>query len=389
MTLLAPAYLIAAVLVAAGIIAAHLISTQEPRAFVLPTARFVPVAPVAARERRRMFTEPWLLLLRLLAVLLTGFALARPVITPRRERTARVIIADVSGPSGGTAAVRDTVRRLARAGDVIVPFDTMPYRAVAVSAGSGVDSAFVARRHGDRSVLSAALVSGYRAASTVRAGADSIELVVVSPLMAASSDRATALVRAQWPGRIRVVTVSPVNTPFAVMPARITWATSTGGNTLPERAVRLSRPDTVSAVVAGDDVVIAPFPRAWRFPAESLAAARVLARWIDGTAAAIEWGDSAACRRTVAITPDSAGDVVLRPDWQRLRRGLSGPCTSVASAPDPTLGRMLAGAGSLVSAGRVPADPGARSALAGWLMLAAIALAILELAVRAVMRRPA
>ena len=101
MTFLAPGFLYGALAAAIAAIALHLIATREPRAVMLPTARFIPESSARAVVRAARLSDPWLLALRVLLLLLLGTALARPVRVPQRERIARVILADRSAAAAG------------------------------------------------------------------------------------------------------------------------------------------------------------------------------------------------------------------------------------------------------------------------------------------------
>lgn len=375
MTLLAPGFLYAAVVAALAAVALHFIVAREPRAVAFPTARFVPESSAQSLVRARHFSDPWLLALRVLLLLLVGAALARPVRLPERQRIARVILADRSGISSD-AAVRAGVRELYRTGDAIVSFDTV---ARVITSPDSL-APIAARAPGS---LSVALVAAHAAASRIRAGADSIELVVISALAPAEWDRATARVRAAWPGRVRVVRVPADSTGQAAAPV-----TSWDATTRPPRAVASARIDTIGAVVAGTDVVVAPFGRAWRYPADSLRGATVVARWIDGEPAAVEWRqEGGGCARSIAIPVDTTGDLVLRPAFVRLRARLTGACGAAiidpAAPTSDALAVTLAGTGPLVSASAIPPGPAAPSTLAPWLLGAALLLALVELLARA------
>ncbi|MGI8509650.1 MAG: BatA domain-containing protein [Gemmatimonadaceae bacterium] len=385
MTLLAPGYLYAAMAAAAAVVVLHLIVTRRPRAAILPTARFVPDVPAAARSRALRPYDLLLLLLRVLLLLALGTALARPILTPPRERIARVIVADVSGSVARRSEVADSVRRLYRMGDVTVAFDSAAH---ATAASDSLPSIGVSAATGS---LSAALIGALRAAPSVREGADSLELVLVSALLPAESDLATARIRALWPGRSRLVRVAP-DTVVARGPPRIYW----GNASRPAMTINMQRPDTSGAVVARGEVVVAPFVRRWSFPEDSLRGAVVIARWVDGVPAAVERVVGHGCVRSIAIPVDSAGDLVLRPEFIRLRELLSGPCGShdvAGSAAGSAAGSVeassgasviasLAGSGKLAAAGMFPAATDVQSPLAPWLLGAALALAVIELLVR-------
>ena len=195
MNFLAPGFLVAASAAALGVVALHFIVTRRPRSVVFPTARFVPDVPVTARARSLQLADLVLLAVRVLIILFAGAALARPIFPPQRERIARVIAADVSGSVADVGETRDSVRALFRPGDAIVLFDT------ATRLVTTPDSVGARSRTATAGSLSAGLVGALRAGSRVRDGADSVELVVVSPATIAEQDRATTEIRAQWPGR--------------------------------------------------------------------------------------------------------------------------------------------------------------------------------------------
>ena len=375
MSFLAPGFLMAAAGAALAVVALHFIVTRRPRAMVFPTARFVPDIPVTARARSVQVSDLLLLAVRVLTILLAGAALARPIFPPQRERVVRVIAADVSGSVANVAETRDSVRALFRSGDAVVLFDTAAWLA------DSPDSIGVKARGAASGSLSAGLVAALRAGSVVRDGADSVELVVVSPATLAERDRATSAIRAQWPGRGRLVRVAATPATNADVSQRMQVNFLSASR--PRFAVARNRIDTVGAVVARGNVVIAPFERRWRFVPDSLAHARVIARWIDGEPAAIERDSASTCTRSVAIPIDSTGDMLLRPGFVSFRAALSEQCGySSASAPDPVAAAMLAGAGRLASAAQFPPSMDVDSPLARWLAALALVLAIIDMILR-------
>lgn len=374
MNFMAPGFLTTAVVAAMGVVALHFIVTRRARSVVLPTARFVPDVPIAASTRSVQFSDLLLLAVRVLVILLAGAALARPVFPPQREQVARVIIADVSGSPASLSEVRDSVRGLFRRGDALIAFDT------AARAVAGPDSIVTAVRAASPGSLSAGLVAALHAGSRVRDGSDSVELVIVSPLAAAERDRATDAIRAQWPGRARLVRVTPAATSTtSALPAQeVSFASASR----PAFAVARRHIDTVGAVVADGNVVVAPFERRWRFVAESLSHARVIARWVDGEPAAIERDVASVCKQSVAVPVDSSGDMMLRPGFIQFRASLSTSCQTVVSAPDTSLARTLAGSGPLARSAQFLPAPDIASPLARWLAALAIVLAIVEMVLR-------
>jgi hypothetical protein len=375
---LAPGFLVAASAAALGVVALHFIVTRRPRSVVFPTARFVPDVPVTARARSLQLADLVLLAVRVLIILFAGAALARPIFPPQRERIARVIAADVSGSVADVGETRDSVRALFRPGDAIVLFDT------ATRPVTTPDSVGARSRTATAGSLSAGLVGALRAGSRVRDGADSVELVVVSPATIAEQDRATTEIRAQWPGRGRLVRVSAA----AATDSTISRADSHTAQldflsaARPRFAVLRNRIDTVGAVVADGHVVVAPFERRWRFVPDSLSHSRVIARWIDGEPAAIERDSASVCTRSIAVPIDSTGDMLLRPSFVSFRAALAEPCRSVVSAPDSGAATMLAANGSLAAAAGFPASMDVDSPLARWLAAMAIALAIVDMILR-------
>ncbi|MEO6864827.1 MAG: BatA domain-containing protein [Gemmatimonadaceae bacterium] len=377
MSFIAPGFLVAAVAAACGVIALHFLVTRRPQSVVFPTARFVPDVPIAARSRSIQLSDLLLLIIRVLIIMLAGAALARPVFPPHRERIVRVIAADVSGSVASVAETRDSVRALFRAGDALITFDTTA-RPVATP-----DSIVIASRAAGPGSLSTGLVAALRAGSHVRDGADSVELVIISPVTSAELDRATAAIRKQWPGRARLVHVTVA--PAAVVPAGAPAGTRSPAflsASRPAFSVARRRVDTVGAVVARGNVIVAPFERRWRFTADSLVHARVVARWVDGEPAAIQRDSASTCVQSVAVPMDSSGDMLLRPSVIRFRAALAAPCRNEPSTSDTAFANTLIGNGSLARTAHFPPWTGIDSPLAPWLAALAVALAIVEMVLR-------
>jgi hypothetical protein len=407
--------------VAAGIVALHFIVTRQPRAAILPTARFVPDTRATTVARAKRPSDLALMLLRVLVVLATGAGLAKPVLTPSRGASARVILVDVSRSARDSIAIRDSVRALYRAGDGLVLFDSSPR----VVAGNIPDTVGALRLTTRRGNLSAALIAAVRAGSSLRERADSLELVIVSPFARDELDEATDSIRALWRGAARLVTVrTPADTassagtletnadasdPLAITVglaqgsvhshslidrsggenpqavtsaggALIEWPASTRPRFAIQRAVR----DTVGGVISGDAVVVSGFEREWTFPADSLRGADVIARWVDGEPAAIEKSEGIGCTRSVAVPVSPIGDLVIRKDFVRFVSALSGPCSRVTSVipVDPTVMAKLSGKGGLAPRTAFQPLSDARSDLAPWLFALAIGAAVAELLVR-------
>lgn len=421
MTFLAPGFLVAALAVAAAIVALHFIVTRQPRAAMLPTARFVPDTPATTVARARRPSDLLLMLLRVLLVLAAGAGMAKPVLTPRRGAQARVILADVSRSTRDTIAIRDSVRAVYQNGDAVVVFDSSA-RALSGDISAGIDSFRPTIRRGN---LSAALIAALRAGSSLRERADSLELVVVSPFASEELDAVTDSIRKLWPGKARLVRMgqpavdtenvtgkleitTDVNDPLRIT-ATLAGKSETGNALIvrsvaeelqplnkpgplihwpasprPRFAVPRAAKDTVGGVMAGEAAVVSAFERQWTYPPDSLRGGEVIARWVDGEPAAIEKPDGAGCRRSIAIPVNPVGDLVIRKEFVRLVASLSRPCAQTTSLipADPAVVAKLEGKGGLAPRRAFQPVTDARSGLAPWLFAIAIAAAIAELFVR-------
>lgn len=423
MTFLAPIFFYVALGVAAGAVALHFIVTRQPTSSPLPTVRFVPTSAVRVTTVAPLPEDLLLLLVRVLAILLIGAALARPVLVPHRRPLARVVLADVSRAVGPIEAVRDSAHALLGSGDVLVVFDS----SARTVRGGAQDSAAHLVRTARAGRLSPALIAALRAASAIRDEADSIELAIVSPIRANEIDGATQAIRALWPGRIRVVrtggaadSLAPpagiavkadADDPIALASSiaglpqsdsvvRVlrgaataddsAWATG-GRRTLvrwpsagaPPGWVARAHADTVGAVIAGEAALVSPLERRWQLDTATRAT-RVAARWVDGTPAAVERAVGSGCIRDVAIDVPTRGDIVLRPAFAQLVRTLVSPCATVAGglAADGAALATLAGEGRLASHDVVRPPDSVATPLVPWLLAAAIVLVLLELLVR-------
>lgn len=403
MTFLAPWAMALGALGAATTLLLHLVARHQPAAWVLPTARFIPerhalVSRAAARPRDLL-----LLAVRMLLLLLAGAAFARPVFTGTRAPRGRVVLLDRTPIVADSADAR---RRALTLVDVDLPSVLVEFGDEMERAGDG----------GTAGALSAGLVAARRGAAALAREADSVELVIVSPLAATEADDATWTIRALWRGRIRAervparrdstppialeraVPVSDVlgpalvRTPVRASPTAVRLRRTPGADAADSAFARgggtvvlwpsSSAPPVANAVALGDDVVVAPFAR-MALPVGG----RVSARWADGSAAARDGAVGAGCIRSVGIGVPAAGDVALRPAFQRIVRGLVAPCVAAtrANPMDSAQLARLAGAGPLASGPSLDADDPAPSRIVPWLLGGALACALAELALR---RRP-
>lgn len=412
MTFLAPGWLLAAGAVAFGVALLHLIARHLPPVAMLPTARFIPARRARAVSRTVRPSDLLLLLLRVALVLAAGAALARPVLEPRRRAVARVVVLDRSRAVANPGEALDSARSLLREGDVVVAFDSaareLPPRALASIARDGAGA--------ERGSLSAALIVARRAAARLGEGADTMELIVVSPLARESWDRATPALLARWPGPARLARVALAADSAAAPGVSVradgddplAVALSLLGGLRPEGTVRIvrgapdaadsawtrageralvlwprkpdalwgtrERADTVGAVVTDDAVMVAPLARDSRVPA-----GRAVAHWVDGEVAATEQPLGRGCIRSVAIAIPAAGDLALRPDFARLVGALTARCGGAHDL------RPVAAEDAARYFDANPTRPpriAAGDSLAPWLLGLALLLALLEPLVR-------
>lgn len=418
LSFLAPGYLLGALAAEAALVAAHFIVRRQPRAMVLPTARFVPDAPVLTTGWARVPADMLVLLLRMLCVLLAGLALAQPSFREKAGGVARVIVADRSRAVKDTGEVRDSLRAVRVQGDVVIAYAGAP-----VEEAQGASPSQTARS--ERGSLSPALVAAKRAASRYRGRADSVELVIVSTFAAEQIDAATFRIRAEWPGRARIVRVAttadaqsprapvvaagaedPVAVALraarAVTPAEVrivrealSSADSVWARELPQRVlvhwpasavptgfVARAQPLVAAGLATKSSAVVTPFQRRSQY-APALGTVAV-AWWIDGDVAASEAPIERSCLRSVAVPVSAAGDFVLRPDFHDVVRDLIQPCGGAqAFAPilEPSIA-ALAGSGPLAVSSAFAKPRPESSPLVQWLLVGAILCALLELLVR-------
>src|SRR5688500_10159156 len=220
MTFLAPAFLYAAFAVTAVIVRLHFIVTRQARAGILPTAWFVPDTRATCVARAKRPTDLLLMFLRMLVILAAGAGMAKPILTPSPQASARVILADVSRSARDSIALRDSVRAYYSEGDAVVAFDS----STRLLAGSVADTIRALRPSIRRGNLSASLIAALRAGSSLRDRADSMELVIVSPFAREEFDAATDTIRTLWKGKARLVRIPIPAADTASGPGRLSIA---------------------------------------------------------------------------------------------------------------------------------------------------------------------
>ena len=431
MTFAAPLFVWVAAVAAAVTVALHLLAWRRPPETPLPTARFAPDAPVRTVSRALRLADLALLGLRVALVLLAGAALGRPTMHSRAAVAGHGLVVDQSRGARGNAAVADSARARFAPADLLVVFDSTAREVIRPSRDS------IGNTAGPRvaASLSAGLVAAIRAAQRLERERDSVEIVIVSPFDADELDAATASIRQQWHGSVRLVRVVPPNdsrpvgrvvvrapagdalaaalalssqirsggdvrvmgdVPTAadsawarqghtvvVWPATATlegWPTRTN----PDTAFAVSAMGPARSSVAGSAgaTVVAALPRAMAPPP-----GRVVARWQDGEPAATEHTLGGGCIRAVAVPVPAAGDLSLTPAFRRFAERLTIPCGSAVEAvpvPDRVLATVLPAASpsrasATTSTGNAD-TPAAR--VTAWLLALAMVAAVAELAVR-------
>jgi hypothetical protein len=270
----------------------------------------------------------------------------------------------------------------------------------------------------DSGSVSAALLQAIREAHALRDAADSVAIVLVSPLAREQLDAATPAIRAMWPGgielrRVAASAVSPELTAVAFRaraddPLRATLALS--GLVLNDAApVRLVRDaqlpaadsawageaghvlvhwpegqeaarDTTGALVTPGTVLVASFARS-----TAASAGTPVAWWADGAIAATESVLGDGCVRTVAVSVASEGDLVLRERFRRVVHDLLGPCGGARdlTPADSTAVRMITGAAPVaVATSAFPPHADAGRAAMPWLLALALLFLVAEQLVR-------
>lgn len=430
MTFLAPVFLLIAGAAAIVLIGLHFITRHRPPRTPLPTARFVPESTANITARALRLSDRRLLAVRSLVIVAAGLGLAGPMLDRSRQPVARVVIVDASRAVADAGEARDSVLLYLQPNDRLVQFDS----AARVVHGEVGDSLAVLSSRPVRGSLSAALIAAFRAAAELRDQVDSVELVLVSPLVHEQLDAATPDLRALHPGRIRIARVRAAEPPSLRVPVELRagpddplraalalgagarrpvadgdtpaanlygvrivrdalagpdteWARNPGNVLIfwPEDPALLgaarSSVDTIGAVVAGRAAVLASFERR----ADPVAGERVVARWADGAAAATErsTGAGGGCVREVAVPVPAVGDLVLRHGYAAFVQELIAPCGGHAQLQtvDDSTTALLGGEGALLPTGLVHVEE-RRSPLTVWLLTLALVAALVELPLR-------
>lgn len=323
----------------------HLLSVRQPPVLALPTARFATRGDARAVARRPRPNDLLLLILRVLALLAAGAALAGMQLDAGGARTVRLVMVDsaVATDSSWRArqlrAVEAFIASAAR-GEGAVEQQLHPV------AGLARDPA--------RAVVRATQVAATLAAD--RPALERVELLVVMPDRVETLEGWAAW-RTQWPGAITVQRAASVGqsveasvgtnsgaSPSVVASvmndAAMVAMTSLFGPTAPDPRVTIvwpqdgapagwavrPVPDTVSAVAARGQALVGPFVRVADAPPDRAKTRRAIAWWSDGAAAAVEERVGDRCLRTVGIRVPAASDLLLSAPAEGLLRALRAPC---------------------------------------------------------------
>jgi hypothetical protein len=402
MNFAAPGWIGLAVLGSLAVVAIHLIAWRLPRTVMLPTARFVPDEPARRAARTVRLADLLLLALRVSIVMTAGVAMARPIFEARPSGSATVIA--LSGGSGDSLVLRDSVRAAQRGHNAFIVFDT-----AAQVLSTEASALSTAQRAGDAS-LTVGLLAAIREARRLRLQYDTVRIVIVSPFARRSFDNATHAVRATWPDSVHLMPI-PLG---AVVPEPTTIKIESTGDDPVVAGIRLAR---ANGLIHGESRVIregpAPAPSAgttlvlWprtgpddqqrvdavhangvtaigQFIATSLGdSGRVIARWVNGLPAAREVVRDGVCVRLIGFDVPDVGDFVLTPSFQRLAAELLAPCGGLPRSE--VASDSLLAALSAPVAGAPPVIQRAsesRNRIAAILMALAVLLGIAELLTR-------
>lgn len=410
---LAPWVLGVAALAAAAVTLLHFLSVRRPPTYVLPTARFVTARDARAVSRSARPSDLLLLLLRVLAVLAAGVALAGPRWSSSRESVAHIVVADPSW-HGDSASMMGRVLGDANQSGV-------------------VRVAWLDSTGGMRDELGAAIPAAWHEAGVLLRDVpslDSVALHVFAPRGGSDSYRGWSAWRSGWPGRVAVHVPgdSAAATPRTASTSavlvrerrdddvvRAAIALQTGRASVGDGAdssvvlsgdagtgrVRIewpasgaptgwtARSDTAGALVAGNQALVQPWIRRAAAP-EMAGLTRVIARWGDGLPAAVETTNADGCLRTVAVAVPNGSDVLNTSAGQAFVRMLLAPCGEAAGARAALPQALLADSGGARALATTTAlrraFPPSTGVVPAWLpsvlLGVAIALLLLELALR-------
>jgi hypothetical protein len=411
---------------ALAITALHFLSVRQPRVLLLPTARFVPERDARAVARQAKPSDLPLLLLRVIALLAAGAALAGARCSERGARRSSIVVIDAAQRADSAVLLRTA--RTAPAGDVGEAESPVVLWVRGVADDPGVAVAAAIRESARQAQANPSLAE--------------LSLTVVVPETVRSRHGWDAW-RGQWPASIRVVrpgyAVSP-DTMASVVPAfgtvRVVTAATVRGTDVVDaafaaRGARFTRTpaadaadvvvyraapdgvtnagvtvlwpvsgvlagwraapskDSVGAVAASGMALVGPWVRTALPPALS-DSVRAIAWWSDGVAAAVERARGASCVREVAIGVAEGSDLLLSPAADGLLRALQAPCGGIGvPAPREPSGNSGGAAPTAYASASGFRDrgTGSRTTRPVWLATALLVVAFGALVAEQVVRR--
>jgi hypothetical protein len=411
---------------ALAITALHFLSVRQPRVLLLPTARFVPERDARAVARQAKPSDLPLLLLRVIALLAAGAALAGARCSERGARRSSIVVIDAAQRADSVALLR--AASAAPTGDVAEAVPPLVLWVRGVSDDPGVAIAAAIRESARQAQANPSL--------------SELSLTVLVP-ETVRSRRGWDAWRRQWPAGIRVVrhaqalptdsapSLAPAFGPVRVVGAATARGTDVIAAAFASRGGRSDRPtatdaadvvvyraasdgaeqagvtvwwpvsgipagwraapamDSVGAVAANGLALVAPWLRRALPPALS-DSVRAIAWWSDGVPAAIERARGASCVREVAIVVTEGSDLLLSPAADGLLRALRAPCGGLGvPAPREPSGNSEGVALSAYAPARGfrDSDSGSRTTRPAWLATALLVLAFVALLAEHVVRR--
>ena len=412
---------------ALAITALHLLSVRQPRTILLPTARFIPERHARAVARQAKPNDVALLLLRVIALLAAGAALAGARCSTRGAGVSSIIVID-RALRADSAALVSRIEAAASTGDTAKVVRPTLLWVHGVSDDPGVAIAAAIRESARQVQANASLTQ--------------LSLTVVMP-EAVRSRRGWDAWRSQWPARIHLVPAeraAPFDTSASARLApgtvRVLRAGTSPGMDVVEaayasrgavgaRALQADVPDvlvhrgntddaararvtvlwpvngvpagwraapvqdSVDAVVAADIALVAPWVRTALPPvlSDSL---RAIVWWSDGVAVAVERTRGVSCVREVALAVAERSDLLLSPAADGLLQALRAPCggrgVPAPREPSGTSGGVAPSVYAPASTFR-ESGSGSRTTRPVWLAAALLALALVALLAEQVVRR--
>jgi len=426
---------------AMAITALHFLSVRQPRVILLPTARFVPERDARAVARQAKPSDVPLLVLRVIALLAAGGALAGARCAESGATRSSILVLDQTLRADSAASVARAVTSGAAAGVAGASDAALP----TVLWVNGVAN--------DPGVAIVAAIRESAQQATMNPSLAALSLTVVMPQSVRSREGWDAW-RGQWPASIRVLSsgsaaaadtsaglptapgrVWVVGARTVVEPARgldvveaafaLRGAIAARGSAVEDAAVVVQRGgagggeraavvvhwpvsgvptgwsaapamDSVGAVTAAGVALVAPWVRTALPPVLS-DSVWAIAWWSDGVAAAVERTRGTSCVREVALAVAEGSDVLLSPAADGLLRVLRVPCgergipapreNTNASTRLPDVVAPAANANAFASASRFrEAGAMSRATRPQWLATALLALALVALLAEQIVR---